>query len=152
MNGEHRVEPLGFLVDRDKPSVPEKVGAVGSQHPADQAELPHTSAQFLCCGLGVLNRQQRHGPEARAHADELLVEEGVVRPAERHGPVPILQEGEEEAEGRIEDGRLDAPVVQRAEPGRRVAGPVAEAAEEAAVPAVPRVHGEREGAVPVRLV
>ena len=122
--------------------VAQQVAAVGGQHRPHQAELGHRAAQLARGRVGVLHRQQGHRVQPRALLDELLVQEGVVGAAERHRPLAVLEEGEEEAEGRIEHRLLHAAQVERAQPLLRGARVVAQRAEHAPVPAVPRVEGE----------
>jgi len=55
--------------------------------------------------------------QARALLDEFLVQERVVGAAERHRPVAVLEEGEEEPEGGVEHRLLHAAPVERAQPG-----------------------------------
>ena len=147
VDAEHHVEPLGFLVDRHEALIAQDVAAVRRQHRTGVAELAHRAAELLRRGLRVLDRQEGDRLQARAFLDELLVHEGVVRPAELHGPGPVLQKGHEEPERREEHGRFHAALVERSQPLVGGSGRVVELRDEPPVPAVGR-H-KREGELPI---
>ena len=112
---------------------------------AGHAELAHRAPQLLHRLRHVLEREQRHRLQARAHGEELLVDEIVVGAAERHREVGLAHPADREAGRRVEDGRLEIALVHDLEPGLGVAHVAAELAAEGAVPSVHRVVGVAAG-------
>ena len=152
VDAEHHIEPLRLFVDRGEARVAEHMAPVRRQHPAHVAELADGAPELLRRGLGVLDRQERHRLEPRAHADELFVEQRVVGAAEPDRPLAVLQKAHEEPERREEHHLLHAAPVEGFEPLLGVPGPVVELVDEPPVPAVRGVPGEGERAPAIGLV
>src|SRR5436309_4401129 len=152
VDADHDVQTLGFFVDSVEAGIPEHVLAVGGEHRADEAELAYRPLQLDGRRVGVLHRQQRDRLQSRADLDEVLVQERVVGPAERHRPLAIAQEGDKQAERRIEHGLVDAALVERPQPRLGIARPVAERPEQPPVPPIPRIEERAAGPPAIRLV
>src|SRR5712691_8832042 len=114
---DHRSQPLRLRVDRMKLGVAERQTESDRRgERARHSERGDRPAQLLHRLGHVLERQQGHGFQARAHGQELLVNEVVVGPAERDGEVGLAHPSDAEAGRRIEDGRIQATLVHDAEP------------------------------------
>jgi hypothetical protein len=152
VHAEHHAQPVGLLENGQEARVAEQMTAVGRQHGPHVPQLAHGPTQLGRRGIGVLHGQQSYGLQPRTHLDELLVHEGVVGPAQGHGPLPVAQEAHEQPERRIEHSDLHPAFVHGAQPRGRVSGDLAERAQEPPVPAVLGKPGEAERAAAIRLV
>src|SRR5207249_11963507 len=79
--------------------------------------------------------------QARAHAQELLVNEVVVRAAEGDREVGLADPADGEPAGRVENRRLHPALVHDAEPALRVVHAAPERSAHGATPPVLRVIG-----------
>src|SRR5687767_1744809 len=152
VDADHHVEPLRRLVDRREARVAEQVATVSGQHGAREPELAHRPLELDGGGVGILDRQQRHRLEPRGLRRELLVQERVVGAAERHRPLPLLEERQQAADGRIQHAQLPAAAIERPQPLLDGAALVAQGAEQPPIPPVLRIEGERLRAPAIRLV
>src|SRR4029079_10462411 len=96
--------------------------------------------------------EKRHGLQALALLDELLVQERVVGAADGHRPLAVLEEAHEQAQRGIEHGLLHATLVARLLPGLAGAGEIAERVQQPAVPAVPWIEDLVDRTLLVRIV
>jgi len=126
MDADHHIEALRRLVDTGESRVAEHVAAVGGEHRADEAQLAHAALELRGGRLWILKGQQGDRLQPWAPGDELLVQERVVRAADRDGPGTVLEKRQEQAERRVENRRLHPAGVQRLEP---LLGGAADAAE-----------------------
>src|SRR5207249_7484195 len=91
MDADHHIEALRRLVDAGESRVAEHVAAVSGKHRADKAQLAHPALE-LCGGrLWILKGQEGDRLQPWAPGDEFLVQERVVRAADRDRPRAVLE-------------------------------------------------------------
>ena len=122
VHGERDAQPLRLVVERPERLVAEgaphaHIGAVGGEHSADHAQFLDAAAQLARCGVNVLQRQQRDSGEAGVHPAVGGGEPVVVALADGDRPLGVLDHSDAESGGGVEDGAVDADVVEEAAPG-----------------------------------
>ena len=125
VDGEGHVQPLRLLVEGPEQLVAEgaadaHVGAVGREHAADHAEFGDAAAQLLHGGVDVLQGEQGDAYEAGVDLAVGGVEPAVVAAADGHSPVRVLDHADAQPRGGVEDGVVEADLVEEPLPGADV--------------------------------
>ena len=97
----------------------ELLGAGSRQHGAGEVKLLDDAPQFHYRFFGLVERNESHGLETRVPAGVLVMDPVVVGPRQLDGPVAAHHPAERQTVGRVEDGALDAHVLQELQPPLR---------------------------------
>ena len=117
VDAQATAQPVGLLVDGPVVLVTQmELDSRGRQHGAAHPQFLHRPAQFLHRLVRLLQRDQRHGLESRALVDVVLGDPVVVGPRQVDGPVLAHHLAVGQAHGGIEDGPVDAHVLQELHP------------------------------------
>ena len=122
------VELLGRLPHRVVGAVGQRAAAagVGTDEAGDEAELGHGAAQLAGRRRRVLQREQGRPEEPARIGGAVAGQPVVVGGGQGHGGRRVLDGGEVEADGGVQDGLVDALAVHVVQAGRR--GPIRRAA------------------------
>ena len=122
MDGDGDIQPLRLIVERPELLIAEglahaHVRAVRGEHSAQHAQFRHAAPEFLHGFVHVLRGQEGNAYEPRIDLAVGCIEPVVVAAADRRCPERVLNHADAEAGGGVEDGVLQADLVEEALPG-----------------------------------